>query len=155
MKNLKFSLSLMLLLFASSLFSQLTYKRTFWSEKFYENGEKVKFKNVESIMKRVPVAHQEFLKGKMKKNLGIIASLGGLSLEILGLLEDLKEKENDKSLQLQLAGLGLMGLSIYFDQQKTEHYINATNIFNQENSKTSLIVSPSITKNGIGLTARF
>ena len=155
MNKMKYLIGLIFILASITAFSQIEYKENFWGGKFYQNGEKLKFKNVESIIKQSPDAHQEFLKGKTNSTLSLISSLGGLTLELFALTEILDEGNEANPLGFQLGGLALIGLSYYFDRQKARQFINASNIFNKDTGTSSILINPSITDNGIGLTINF
>lgn len=146
----KFLIGLVFMFISISAFSQIEYK-TFLFGTFWQNGEHLKLKEVESIMKNSPDAYQEFLKGKKNRTLGLILGTGGLALEIYSLIDD----DNERQLSYQLGGLALGGVALFFDIQKARRFKKAANIYNSDKGKLGFQINPGITKNGIGLQVNF
>ena len=157
--KMKFLTSLVFLLISISAFSQIEYyKESFLqADRFYLNGEKVKFKdvkNIESILKQSPNARDEFLKGKKDARLSLISSILGVGSWLYGGLSVFRDEQTD-ALGYNLGLFGGAILAYYFDRQKAKHYRNASNIYNKETGSTQILVKPTVSENGVGLAVKF
>lgn len=148
MKKLIFSF--LLIITSTDLFCQIEYNQNFWGSRYYQGDKKLKSKEAESILKQVPTAHQSYLKGKTNNMLSLTAATGGLVLSMYQLQKTLTDE--DVSVGMTLGGIGLLGLSYYFNQAATSKFHEAASRYNQ---KGKIGIAPALSQNGLGVSIRF
>lgn len=134
-----------------SAYSQIEYRPLSWVE-FRQDGERIKFREVERMMQSSPDAYQYLQRGKQNRTLSIITASGALALEMYSVLGRLEAREQSR---YQVGGLVLACASLVFDLRHNIQFRKATNSYNRDTGMIGFQLNPVVSTKGVGLQITF
>ncbi|CAZ94896.1 hypothetical protein Q4603_12480 [Zobellia galactanivorans] len=155
MKNLKsIILTLGCGLFAFTLSAQeITSFSGMWGPEFYQDRQKLTWKEIDKIMSESQVAQMNWEKSKKQMMGGMIAGAANFGTAIWFLVNE----NDDKSVTapaIAFAGTGIIG-SIFFHHAMKNKKEAILNYNDSLGNGTSFRMVPAVNENGVGLALKF
>ena len=147
-------LATLFLVSSSAIFAQeITSFPGMWGEQFYQDKEKLSWKEVNKIMMESQVAQAHWQKSKKQALGGLVfgAANFGSAIWLLSSLDDNKPLTGPI---IAVAGTGLVG-SIFFHAASTNKKRAILEYNDALGNKVSFQVVPTSNENGLGLALRF
>ncbi|MDX1639013.1 MAG: hypothetical protein R3281_13650 [Balneolaceae bacterium] len=160
MKRSKTALSLLLLLFLFMLLSSASYAQIIETKRdnYYVQNKKLKISEVMDLMKPYPEIHKMMRSGVATAYLSIPVTLGGISLIMAGVIEnmDFFEPEAEKNYTLVAVGSGLTLVGLIMGTSGRSQRRRAVELYNYESRGTfqSPIKTLRFEATGTGITMK-
>jgi hypothetical protein len=134
---------------------------TIIGKKIYNNGIKLSNDQVMGYLTNSPEAINTFKSGKSGYSSGLILSWTGLAMAVAGLVITLTPQKSyystdtNSGLPLSLGGLGVTLVGNLLASSGKNKMVEGVNIYNAEQRRVSINISPLINQNGIGVCMKF
>ncbi len=155
MKNIKsvFVFAMMVLATTSLTAQEITAFHSMWGEHFYQDKEKLSWKEINTIMMESQASEMYWQKSKKQMFGGLIAGTANLGSAIWYLVNENDDKDTTAPI-VSFAGTAVIGSIFYHLAMKNKK--QAILEYNDGLDKsTSLRLEPTSNENGIGLALKF
>ncbi len=155
MKTIKllFSMAFLALFTANLSAQEITSFPGMWGEQFYQDKEKLSWKEINTIMMESPVSETYWKKSKKQALGGMLFGLANFGSSIW-LLSNLDKNEPLTGPVIAAAGTGLIG-AIFFKSAMKNKKMAILEYNDSLGNKTSFHLVPVSNRNGLGLALQF